>query len=113
MSQHTPGPWTVHGPSPGKGAFDDGGDYCIRDAEGKIIGEAIALVGHGDHRPALANATLWAAAPAMLEALKAVLNCGDYCYVPGKPGEAKVTGEFSEVLRKIEYTIAQAERKGE
>lgn len=68
--KYTDGPLTVHGPSPGRGAFDDGGDYCIRDQHGKIIGEAIRLVGHGDDRPAEGNAKLWAAAPKMLNALR-------------------------------------------
>lgn len=73
---HTPGPLTITGPSGGirHGRFqvDDGGDYAIIDSAGKIIGEAIRLVAECDERPAQANACLWAAAPDLLAACKAI-----------------------------------------
>ena len=68
MSEHTQEPLTIHGPSDGKGPYDDGGDYAIVDPDGKIIGEAIHKVDHTEFRPAEANARLWAAAPDLLAA---------------------------------------------
>lgn len=68
MSAYTPGPLTVRETISAKP--DDRGDHAIVDSEGKIIGEAFARVGYSDHRPALSNATLWAAAAEMLEALE-------------------------------------------
>jgi hypothetical protein len=50
----------------------DGGDYAIVDGAGFIIGEAINIVGPMEFRPAEANARLWSAAPALLEALLAL-----------------------------------------
>jgi hypothetical protein len=73
MSEHTPGPYTVKGPS--KGRVDNGvrhaaGDYAIMDADDKIIGEAYNLVDYGKDgtRPAEANARLFASAPELLAA---------------------------------------------
>lgn len=54
--------------------MDDGGDYAIVDSSGAIIGEAIHRVGPTATRPAAANARLWAAAPDLLEALKACVE---------------------------------------
>ena len=72
MSEHTPGPLSVVGPSRGGSSYDDGGDYAIVDAHNKIIGEASRLVGPGgETRPALENARLWAAAPDLLAACEA------------------------------------------
>jgi hypothetical protein len=58
----------IHGPSDGKGPYDDGGDYALIDADGKIVGEAIHIVDHNEYRPAQANAQLWATAPDLLAA---------------------------------------------
>ena len=68
MGEHTPGPLTTRGPSNGLGPLDDGGDYGIMDAAGKVVGEAYYKVGVAMFRPAEANARLWAAAPDLLAA---------------------------------------------
>jgi hypothetical protein len=73
-NEHTQGPLTIHGPSDGKGPYDDGGDYAIVDADGKIIGEAIHKVDYAEFRPARANAHLWAAAPDLLVACEEALE---------------------------------------
>ena len=95
MTKFTPGPLTIHGPSPGGTSYDDGGDYAIRDPKGHIIGEAICFVESSyTPMPAEDNARLWAASPNMLEALNnAVSNCptcGGISIIPGKEtwGEA-------------------------
>jgi hypothetical protein len=86
MSEFTKGPLTIHGPSQGGTPCDDGGDFCIRDSEGKIIGEAISKVGRVHFkcsgpeyvlRPAEANAQLWAAAPALYAVAQAIIEVGD------------------------------------
>ncbi len=70
---HTLGPLTITDPSPGLDrTIDDGGDFAIIDADNHVIGQAHNLVARGVSRPAKANATLWAAAPELLEALKAI-----------------------------------------
>lgn len=73
-TRYTPAPLTVKGPSPGLDrGTDDGGDYAIVDAENHIIGEAFHLVARGGvTKPAKANATLWAAAPELLNALDSI-----------------------------------------
>lgn len=77
MSKHTPGPLTIKGPSKGRGALDDGGDYAILDRDGKIIAETYRLVETDDERPALANALLFRAAPDLLEACKELVAEAD------------------------------------
>lgn len=67
MSEHTTGPLRVSEAVSKK--LDERGDCAIIDSAGKIVGEAFALVGPGETRPARANADLWAAAPDLLEAL--------------------------------------------
>jgi hypothetical protein len=66
--EHTPGPLSIK-------RADDGEepDWAIVDAEGRIIGEAFCLVYFDTHRPAEANAWLWAKAPDLLAALEALL----------------------------------------
>lgn len=79
-TQHTPGPLTISGPSPGRDRdIDDGGDYAILDSYGHIIGQAHRLVAPGTFMPAEANATLWAAAPQLLEALEWAMP---FCPIP-------------------------------
>lgn len=70
--KYTHGPLTISGPSPGGTPLDDGGDYCILDADGKIIGEAIHRVGDTEYRPARSNAELWANAYLLVEALEEI-----------------------------------------
>ena len=70
MSEHTPGPWEVRsarfpsdgGRDFGVGAQVDGRFYCIA--------EAFEVVGKDKRAPAEANATLIAAAPDLLAALR-------------------------------------------
>lgn len=69
MSAHTPAPLAVKETDSTR--YDQRGDCAIVDAQLRVIGEAFALVGPGDTRPALANATLWSAAPDLLVACKA------------------------------------------
>ena len=68
-AKHTPGPWTIKGPSAPNRPKTDGGDYAII-ADGKIIAEAIYQTDETDFQPVIANARLIAAAPDLLEALK-------------------------------------------
>ena len=51
---------------------DPGGDYAIVDESGLVVGEAYAFVATDEIRPARENALLWAAAPDLLAALRAV-----------------------------------------
>ena len=63
---YTKGPLRIHGPSPGIGPYDDGGDYAIIDEDNLVIGEAIHRVNENAYRDAEANARLWASAPDLL-----------------------------------------------
>ena len=62
---YTPGPLTI------SEAEDGSGDWCIVDVN-HCIGEAYHCVAYLAYRDAEANARLWAAAPDLLAALKAV-----------------------------------------
>jgi len=73
MTEPTPGPLTITGPSPGKmKVIDDGGDYGILDSNGRMIGEAYRVIGIREVADARANATLWSASPVLLAACEAV-----------------------------------------
>lgn len=66
--QYTKGPLTI------KRAQDDPApDYAII-ADGRVIGEAYAVVDKHVRAPAKANASLWAASPDLLEAARSVLS---------------------------------------
>ena len=86
MAKFTPGPLTIHGPSPGGTPYDDGGDYAIHDNNGHIIGEAIRFCEKSyTPMPSKENALLWSAAPAMFEALIGLADKGGnerhpYCF---------------------------------
>lgn len=94
MSKHSPGPWTVfnnqnsfwqiQSAAVGKGYYSTIGSFCQRDTH-PTHGGAIA------NETAKANATLAAAAPEMLEALKflvEVFGPGVDSFGPGAgPGE--------------------------
>lgn len=76
VSEHTPGPWKAFAAR----KPDNTGsiDYCILDVNDMIIAEAFQHVGLNDRggyssRPAEANAHLIAAAPDLLESLKAAV----------------------------------------
>ena len=58
---HTPGPWTIKGPSE-EIEYDPGGDYAIVAYDLLVIGEAYGHVGKDNHVDAEANARLIAAA---------------------------------------------------
>ena len=78
MTEHTPGPWKLHGPSPGLDrAIDDGGDYAILTEGECIIAQAHHRVAKGVTVNALANARLMAAAPDLLAALRNI-ECNAY-----------------------------------
>ena len=69
---HTPGPFTITGPSTGHLKFmDDGGDYAIRAPDGRIIAECYYHTGEGKTDDALANARLFSKAEDLLAARKA------------------------------------------
>ena len=74
MIEHTQGPLTIHGPSPGGPLDDDGGDYAIRDGDGYIVGEAYHKVDFVVRRPAKENAQLWAASSDLLAACKSFVS---------------------------------------
>lgn len=59
--KHTPGPLSIK-----KAEDSDDPDWAIIDGDGRIIGEAFDLVYFDTHRPAEANAKLWASAPDLL-----------------------------------------------
>lgn len=71
-TKHTPGEWTIKGPSRGLRDFDDGGDYAIVVDGNQIIAEVIRRTDTETYQPAFANAHLIAAAPTMLEALEQI-----------------------------------------
>lgn len=77
MSTHTPGPLRTQDSISSK--WDELDDCAIVDERGRIIGEAFALVGQNEHRPARANAELWAAAPDTTEALARTLTSLGRC----------------------------------
>ena len=95
-AKFTKGPLGIEGPSLGGGPIDDGGDFAICDSTGAIIGEAICKTGPGEYYPARENATLWAAAPEMYEALEAAAN------LPWMGEKYQAVGDL------IERTLAKA-----
>lgn len=97
---HTPGPLRAVECKSTK--WDEIGDHAIVDTAGKIIGEAFATVDHRDQRPARGNAELWAAAPEMYEALKAVRIW--IAIATGQP-------EAAPTLTIVDAAIAKAEGK--
>ncbi len=52
--------------------MDDGGGYVIIDARNEIIAEAFHRTEENNYHDAKANATLYAAAPELLEALQEI-----------------------------------------
>lgn len=100
MTEHTPGPLYVTGPSSGKLNSDDGGDYCIYvEVDGKrhIVGEAFRLADYDTQYPAKGNATLWAAAPELLDFAKTV--CGLHRHA--KPDDIqRIIGQAQQLVAK-------------
>jgi hypothetical protein len=70
MSKHTPGPWTVGGPT---GYFYQ---LEINPSIGKVYGAGEELK---------ANARLIAAAPELLEVLEELMSMRSKCYIPISP----------------------------
>ena len=66
---HTQGQWQLHSPTEGNPKTGDG-TYCITGSHGGVIAKIIPE----DSPETPANATLIAAAPAMLSALQALLR---------------------------------------
>ncbi|MFA6046918.1 MAG: hypothetical protein WC718_18185 [Phycisphaerales bacterium] len=64
--KHTPGPFTVHGPSLDRIDPTKCGDYAICNEQGHIVAEAYRLVANDVELPAEANARLFASAPDLL-----------------------------------------------
>src|SRR3989442_1607338 len=100
-AQHTPGPWA---------ATADGRIPVLVVSPASQIG--IAIIGNGlnggplDFKEVAANARLIAAAPELLEALKALLDCGpDHCDYPSRCG---LSGNDERVIR-ARALIAKAE----
>lgn len=93
--KHTPGPLVV------KSA--DNGDVAVRtQAERYIVAECFADIRHPSEEAreeALANATLYAAAPDLLNAARAAADCIDELW----PRQARV-----EVVQLLEAAIAKA-----
>ena len=87
MPEHTNGPFTILA-SVAK-EWDRCGDYAILDTDGNIIAETFGIVGAEMfpikyiHRPAKANALLFAAAPRLLEACEAIYRVALDCSLPG------------------------------
>lgn len=94
MSAHTPGPWDDCAP----------GDYSDFNGHSIVILSAVShrvAVVQGDDKEAIANARLIAAAPGLLEALKAIIEEQDqnegYCtcktYDAARAAIAKAEGK--------------------
>jgi len=108
-TEHTPGPWTITGPSSGQmSGMDDGGDYAII-ADNQIIIEVIHRTGKTTFQPALANAEFIIRACSAHDELVAFIQTfikrwGKY---PKKP-----TGEDLEIyLDEARTALAKAEAK--
>ena len=74
MSGHTPGPWKLQHLNTEHNGYKDWHTFCVRDGK---TNQCLAVVGDVDHATAAcnqANAALFAAAPDLLESLKAVLS---------------------------------------
>ncbi|HLE57237.1 MAG TPA: hypothetical protein VJB15_09150 [Rhodothermia bacterium] len=67
MAKHTPGPWNERG---------YGLDHGVKDKDGRIVAHVVRSAKHGGitHDERDANASLIAAAPELLEALKAIVD---------------------------------------
>lgn len=78
MSTHTPGPWVVAPGSKGDPDLDDC-DFMVEEATGRqeVVATIVGPIGTGSTD---ANARLIAAAPELLDALRAF--CGDYESTP-------------------------------
>lgn len=71
---HTPGPLTVRqAKGPVDGEFDCA-IVAVIDGQPQVIGEAFGRSSETARPPARANATLWAAAPELLEALESIME---------------------------------------
>lgn len=99
MSQHTPGPWT-------EGNFHNNGIDILAPN-----GKRIALCNASDtwipDNEARDNASLIAAAPALLAALKSIKSMN--ILLIAKPEAANLIGGMSMVMAQADQALAQAE----
>lgn len=98
--KHAPGPWT----------FTDHGDrrhkeFAIISEGGKIASVYAGFGAHFDWPTSEANASLIAAAPDLLEALKMAIECIAYCRRAHKDAQ---TGEGVPVEIFLDAAIAKA-----
>ena len=100
-TKHTPGPWTIGQPSE-YGTHNANHIFAGGDGIAHVYGIAMhttleEAAKMSRSAEGLANARLLAAAPDLLEALRAVLDCGsaihEPAYMAGRAAIAKATGE--------------------
>lgn len=107
-AKHTPGPWSIG--AEGTGNMDHPCTIPVQSLDSRYVAEVWADVAD---KPAKANAALIAAAPELLEALKAARtnvayahqpeNCGDHCRNNCRDCVLRNT------LEEIDAAIAKAE----
>lgn len=102
MNAHTPGPWII---TRSKMATDGAFDYAISADGALVLAEAFGRDAKGGWPPAEANASLIAAAPDMLAALREAE--GELYQVP--PADA----EQERVLAVVRAAISRAEGKSQ
>jgi len=83
---HTQGQWQLHSPTQGDPKTGDG-TYCITGSHGGVIVKIIPE----DSSETPANATLIAAAPAMLKALQAWISLAERSSMDGIDHEVAMT----------------------
>lgn len=104
MSEHTPGPWTISGPS--KPDNVGGRDWAVVDGNLLIVAEAFEVPARAVTFPAEANARLIAAAPDLLEAARKLHKQIAFDVFVDDQGHRAV---MLQAFREIEMAIAKAE----
>lgn len=104
-AQHTPGPWAV-GP-----AFDNDGEPEIIIERHTPAGNLVVAVALAGLRGQEANARLIAAAPDLLEALQAAVECGMVPTSSAAEGGASKHSRQVQVADMIRAAIARATHK--
>lgn len=101
-AKHTPGPWKR----------DKNCKAMIVDAEGLVVGECHDNFTHRPQEECDANANLFAAAPALLEACKAAFKelgtLRDYLHITEKT-TLSLTADYKRVYSALKKAIAKAE----
>jgi hypothetical protein len=103
-TKHTPGPFTVAGPSYDRLDPTKCGDYALVNGNGHIVAEAFRLVAEDIELPAKANAYLFAAAPDLYAAASYAFNHLD------NPAVSDYTR--TEALRLLAEAMRVAEGRG-